>query len=136
MQRVVCSNGGAQTPANTPQLKASSPVQHIGNSISNNILCLPPIVEENYGVLRRSLLVVKPPKLTRQHNTLVDVALNLEAQGYNIYGSSWCRKASMRIPSDSTIVDAGRSQPKCSAAYSAMYSDAYSDALRLAPISK
>lgn len=96
----------AQTPANTPQLAAcSSPVRDIAN-----ILRLPPIIEEDYGSLCRSIAVKGPPKLTRQCNTLVDVIHNLEQQGFNIYGSSF-RHASMRNPSDAITEDTGRSHP-------------------------
>lgn len=73
----------SETPANTPQLKACSPLQHIGE----DVLRLPPIVEEKYEALSRKIAAKGPPKLIRQRNTLVDVALDLEDRGYNIYGS-------------------------------------------------
>ena len=109
MQRAPDQNGKqqAQTPANTPQLTAcSSPVQNV----DANILRLPPIIEEDYDSLCRSIAAKGPAKLTRQRNTLVDVIRDLEQQGYNFYGNS-LRYASMRNPSDATAEGAGRSHP-------------------------
>lgn len=109
MQRAQDQNGKqlVHTPANTPQLAAcSSPVR----DIDANILRLPPIVEEDYDSLCRSIAAKGAPKLRRQRNTLVDVIRNLERQGFNIYGSSF-KHSSMRNPSDATTEDTGRSHP-------------------------
>lgn len=114
MQHAPDQNGKqqVQTPVNTPQLAAcSSPVE----DIDVDILRLPPIVEENYDSLCRSIAAKGPPKLTRQRNTLVDVIHNLEQQGFNIYGNSF-RYASMRDPSDAIIEGNGRSHSVQSAA--------------------
>ena len=131
MRRATYSDKAKETttPANTPQMKACIPSHRVGD----DVLKLPPIIEDNYNALCRSLAAKGPPKLVRQRNTLVDVVLDLEDQGYNIYGNAPSRNSSILMALDT--ISGGRYHPKNSAAYSVARSKS-SASSNLVPISK